>query len=189
VEVGEEFLFFGNPRFLGRTLTIADEGEISVKKGGPTMLSGLEQSSQARKDAPVVGRIVAAKLVFRGTVESVNSLEKAAEESRQTAVPPSEHDPEWQVANVRISKPLRGGDPRWAELALRPHGRWSKCRSSGTYIGWEHRAVRCSFPFWGRILRSRKRNSQEDKIQPESLGGFFFATGGMWERDNCRKQA
>ncbi len=113
VQIGEELLFFGNPRFMGRSVTIADEGEMPEKQVGPALLSTLEQGSQARKDAPIRDRIATARLVFRGTVESVNPLNpqgKAAEENQRPAMLPSEHDPEWQVANVRVSKPLRGGE-------------------------------------------------------------------------------
>jgi hypothetical protein len=84
VQIGAELLFFGNPRFMGRSVTIADEGEMPEKQVGPALLSTLEQGSQARKDAPIRDRIATATLVFRGTVESVNPLnpqEKAAEES------------------------------------------------------------------------------------------------------------
>jgi len=110
VKAGEEVLFFGNPRFLGRSLTIADEGELPVKVGVPTMLSEVEGGAQARKDKPVRDRIAIADLVFRGTVDSVSPLGTETEEGKKTALPPSEHDPEWQVANVRIAAPLRGGE-------------------------------------------------------------------------------
>ncbi len=94
-----------------------------MKTGGPAMLSALEQGAQARKDAPIVDRIATAKLVFRGTVESVNPLERAAEENKQTNQPPSEHDPEWQVANVRISRPLRGSEAGQVVPVLFPASR------------------------------------------------------------------
>jgi hypothetical protein len=110
VKAGEEVLFFGNPRFLGRSLTIADEGELPVKTGAPTMMSELAGGAQARKDKPVRDRIATADLVFRGTVDSVSPLGTETEEAKKTAPPGSEHDPEWQVANVRIAAALRGGE-------------------------------------------------------------------------------
>jgi hypothetical protein len=110
VKVGEEAVFFGNPRFLGRMLTIADEGEISARTAGPVMLTELEGGVRARKDKPILNRLTTASLVFRGTVESVRPLETAEGEGKRTSAPPSEHDPEWQVASVRIATPLRGGE-------------------------------------------------------------------------------
>lgn len=110
VKVGQEALFFGNPRFLGRSLTIADEGEIAVKTGGPTMLSEFQAGAQARKDKPILARLATASLVFRGTVESVSPLDTTAkEEGKETSALPSEHDPEWQVASVKVVTPLHGG--------------------------------------------------------------------------------
>ena len=110
VRSGEVALFFGNPRFVGKSLTIADESEIALQGGGFT-LGAVQRGAQARKDKPVLDRLAVASIVFRGTVESVRPLvlETAAEQGRRTPGPPSEHDPEWQVATVRIVTPLRGG--------------------------------------------------------------------------------
>lgn len=110
VKPGEEAVFFGNPRFLGRTLTIADEGELSTKEGAPAMQSEMEGGSQARKEMPIRQQLATATLVFRGTVASVRPLETAAAEAGKPGTPPSEHDPEWQVAEVKIATPIRGGE-------------------------------------------------------------------------------
>lgn len=117
VKVGEELLFFANPRFLGRSLTIADEGELSVEAGTPAILSGSEAHAQARKDKTVRQRLANAKMVFRGTVDSVRPLENDAAQAI------SEHDPEWQVANVKIAAPLRGGQAGEVVLVLFPASR------------------------------------------------------------------
>lgn len=117
VKAGEELLFFGNPRFLGRSLTIADEGELSAEKGAPAMLSDSEASAQARKDTAVRERVATAKIVFRGTVDSVHPLET------QGAERISEHDPEWQVANVKIATALRGGQAGEVVVVLFPASR------------------------------------------------------------------
>lgn len=117
VKAGEDLLFFGNPRFLGRSLTIADEGELSVEKGTPAMLSDSEASAHARKDKAVRERLATANIVFRGTVESVHPLETEA------GRPASEHDPEWRVTNVKITTALRGGQAGEAVLVLFPASR------------------------------------------------------------------
>ncbi len=110
LKVGEEALFFGNPRFVGRSLTIADEGEIPSKAAGAAALGDLERGVQARRDRPILDRLTAASLVFRGTVETVRPLEAGTDQSKPPAAPRSEHDPEWHVATVRIAAPLRGGE-------------------------------------------------------------------------------
>ncbi len=106
VKPGEEALFFGNPRFLGKSLTIADEAELPASAA-----ASASSAVQARRDRPVLERLAAANLVFRGMVESVRPIagETAAAQGTRTKAPPSEHDPEWHVATVRIVTPLRGG--------------------------------------------------------------------------------
>src|SRR6266852_4431553 len=98
VKSGEVALFFGNPRFVGNSLTIADESEIAITGG--VIFPGVQAGAQAHKDKLVLDRITAASLVFRGTVVSVRPLSpgSAAEQNKRTSAPPSEHDPEWQVA-------------------------------------------------------------------------------------------
>ena len=101
---GSELLFFGNPRFIGKTLTIADVGELPaprIKEGeAPTELM---QGIQARRDAPIRARLALASVVFRGKVESVRTPEGTKESDLR-----QEHDPEWEVAMVRVTSPTRG---------------------------------------------------------------------------------
>ncbi len=103
-KVGSELLFFGNPRFIGKTITIADLGELAAPRiEAGVVPAELAQGIQARRDAPVRARLALASMVFRGTVESVRAPEGAKEnELRQ------EHDPEWQIAMVRVTSPMRG---------------------------------------------------------------------------------
>jgi hypothetical protein len=110
VQSGEEALFFGNPRFLGKTVTIADEGELPQQAVAPN-LQAVERAVQARHDAPLRSRLATADLVLRGKVESIRPLESPTaerEREKRGSGPGSEHDPEWQVATVRVATSLRG---------------------------------------------------------------------------------
>jgi hypothetical protein len=110
VKAGEEAVFFGNPRFLGKSITISDEAEAPGANAS-AMVSTMQQGTQARRDKPVLDRLAVATLVFRGTVSAVKPLQGAAgAEGKRSPESTSEHDPEWQVATVQISKPLRGGE-------------------------------------------------------------------------------
>ncbi len=105
--VGTQALFFGNPRFIGKTLTIADEGEVPAEQGvaaGPSR--GLEEGLQARRDAPLRARLATAAVVFRGTVENVRPLPAAARRGKPGLR--DEHDPDWQVATVRVTSAIKG---------------------------------------------------------------------------------
>jgi hypothetical protein len=106
IKEGEEMTFFGNPRFLGTTLTMADEGEMPAQTA-----VAMDRTALAHRDLLVSHRLGAATLVFRGTVESVHPLEEAVAEPKGKRSPErtSEHDPEWEVATVRIVNALRGG--------------------------------------------------------------------------------
>lgn len=105
---GAEVLFFGNPRFVGKSLTILDEGEL-LPEARFTDTDGLEIGLQARRDRPIRDRIATASLIFRGIVEREEPLVDEGEK-KGLRVPPSEHDPEWHVASVRVNTPLQGGD-------------------------------------------------------------------------------
>lgn len=107
-KVGEEAYFFGNPRYVGKSLTMADEGEISASDARASSAE-IQRGVQARRDLPVRLRLNVADMVFRGKVESVRSLEVSdAAEKQRDRESVSEHDPEWRVASVRVSTPLRG---------------------------------------------------------------------------------
>lgn len=109
---GEEALFYGNPRFLGKSLTVADESEVPSQSSGAFTQAALEQGAQARRDKPILNRLAVASLVFRGSVETVQQLavETESKEGVRPSAPPSEHDPDWHVATVRITTALRGGE-------------------------------------------------------------------------------
>jgi len=123
LKVGDEAYFFGNVRFVGRSLTIADEGEIPSSGAAPAIAPDVERGVQARKDGPVLERLSAANMVFRGTVESVRALEPDADEAKRGAARRGEHDPEWRVASVRIVTPLRGGDAGQVVTVMFPSSR------------------------------------------------------------------
>jgi hypothetical protein len=107
VQAGTQALFFGNPRFLGKTITIADEGELPAPpaEAGRTPRA-LEDGLRAKRDAPLRARLATAAMVFRGRVETVRPLETAAR-GRKRALR-DEHDPDWQIAMVRVTASLRG---------------------------------------------------------------------------------
>lgn len=106
LKVGTRAYFFGNPRLIGKTLTLADEGEIPVERAVAAVPPALELGLQRRRDAPVRERLAIAAMVFRGTVESVRALE--GEVTGRPRELRNEHDPEWHVATVRVDAALRG---------------------------------------------------------------------------------
>src|SRR6266480_5960936 len=107
IKVGTRALFFGNPRFIGKTLTIADVGEAPAED---VQIRSLEENLgpglQAYRDAPVRARLAIAEMVFSGKVEGVRSLETELNDKKPELR--DEHDPEWQVASVRVTTPRRG---------------------------------------------------------------------------------
>src|ERR1700680_3203187 len=108
VKPGSRALFFGNLRFAGKTITVADVGELPYPAGGgltPALEAAVSFGTQSRRDAPVRARLAAADLVFRGTVESERPLEPTDASPAQRRF---EHDPEWHIASVRATSPIRG---------------------------------------------------------------------------------
>ena len=118
VKVGSQALFFGNPRFLGKTITIADEGELPAPPADQARPSqALAQGIQARRDAPLRARLASAVMVLRGTVEKVRPLVEAEARGKRTRER-DEHDPDWQVATVRVTSALRGAPNGAAVLVV-----------------------------------------------------------------------
>jgi hypothetical protein len=111
LKVGTEALFFGNPRFIGKSLTIASEGELVSGAANAAIVASATASdvslgAQARRDEPIRERLAAASSVFRGRVESERALGAGAAAAAQPQ-PPSEHDPEWHVATVRVTTAMQ----------------------------------------------------------------------------------
>jgi hypothetical protein len=100
VKVGTKAIFFGNPRFTGETITIAELGELPASRAEVSSIQqALESGLQAHRDAPIRARLAIAEIVFRGMTESVRPFEPGLGD---------EHDPEWQVAMVRVTSAMRG---------------------------------------------------------------------------------
>lgn len=114
IKVDAELLFFGNPRFIGKTLTILDIGELpSPRLEAAGVPAALAEGIQIRRDAPIRARLAVARTVFRGTVESVRLPEGTKENALR-----DEHDPEWMVATVSVSVPIRGAAAKGALIPV-----------------------------------------------------------------------
>lgn len=121
LKVGSDALFFGNPRFVGKSLTMVDEGELAssnLRSGAAELEVGL----QARRDEPVRQRLATASKVFRGKVEDVRPLPNDTSQKDRFDLP-TEHDPEWQVATVRVTDPLRGAESNSLVMVIFPGSR------------------------------------------------------------------
>lgn len=105
--VGKEALFFGNPRFVGKSLTIAGEGEL-LADAARAAKNDLEVALQSRRDRPFRERVTAASSIFRGMVESERDLGDGADDKDSGPESESEHDPEWHVASVRVVAAISG---------------------------------------------------------------------------------
>jgi hypothetical protein len=112
VKEGEEAVFCGNPLFVGKSLTIADEGEVPLRSNHSAALPALQRGAQMRQDNPIADRLAVASLVFQGVVGEVRAVELEApkEGERRASASPSEHDPEWHAASVQVTKSIRGGE-------------------------------------------------------------------------------
>jgi hypothetical protein len=106
MKVGTKALFFGNPRFIGKTITMADVGEFLAPPTDERGTQALSSALQTQRDSPVRERLDIAQMVFRGTVESVRPLEAESSDKRPRLR--SEHDPEWHVAMVHVTSSVRG---------------------------------------------------------------------------------
>ena len=117
VKAGDSGIFFGNPRFVGAALTIEDVGEIFPAAGAADAVSRIDKALQVRRDQPLRDQLAVANRVFKGRVETIRPLRDlvagagAGAGARAVTRPADEHDPEWQVATVRVTAALRGVAP------------------------------------------------------------------------------
>lgn len=119
---GVRALFFGEPRFVGKVLTIADHGELTASQvEDPGLATGL----QARRDLPIRMRLEIAAAVFRGVVEKVGPPPVAGRDRPQERAGEAvnEHDPEFQLAMVRVRSILRGAPAGPVQPVLFPGSR------------------------------------------------------------------
>ncbi len=100
---GSHAIFYGDPRFIGKTVTIADVGETPA---ADSVSAELSRGLRARLDAPLAARLAIAQVIFAGRVEQVRPLERGLKEDGATEV--GEHDPELRLAMVRVMSGLRG---------------------------------------------------------------------------------
>ena len=122
LKVGTEAMFFGNPRFVGKSLTMIDEDEVPFAKIAEADAS-LQIGLQARRDKPVLKRLSSASSVFLGKVETEKPLDGDMDKKDQSRELTSEHNPEWHVAAVRVITPLRGGDKDALVMVIYPASR------------------------------------------------------------------
>jgi hypothetical protein len=101
LKVGTEAVFFGNPRFIGQSLTIAAEGEL-LSDASHAMPAQMESKVQERHDLPLRDRMASASSIFRGKVESERPLVADATAQHRAHELSNEHDPQWHVASVRV---------------------------------------------------------------------------------------
>ena len=103
---GKAFTFFGNPRYAGTSLTIADTAEIAASDLADDAIA---RGVQARRDAPLRARLAIAAAVFSGKVETVSPLKSEA--AARAGYPPTEHDPLYALARVRVETASSGVKP------------------------------------------------------------------------------
>jgi len=99
---GAEMWFFGNPRYAGKSLTIADIGEVPVAE--KVADADLARGVLARRDAPLRARLATASAVFRGVVEKIVPVASTTPTSSDV----NEHDPEFRLAWVRVRSAMSG---------------------------------------------------------------------------------
>jgi hypothetical protein len=119
---GEEMIFFGNPRYAGKGLTIADVAETPLRGAMSTETeSSLIQGVQARQDAPVLARLTIASAVFSGQVEETAPIAKASDQAGREPV--TEHDPDYHSASIRVRTPIRGVETGQVVTVIYPASR------------------------------------------------------------------
>jgi hypothetical protein len=107
LKVGSQMIFFGNPKFIGKSVTIIALGQVPERE---TLASGrsFEAVLQSRRDWPIKLVLQVSDMVYRGKVEKIEPLDEVVNNERRIKEPESEHDPDWHIANVLVTSNMRG---------------------------------------------------------------------------------
>lgn len=100
--VGEKRVYFTNAWHWGEEIGVVEVGSVAAPPaaGMQTMQSDIEQERQAQADRELAERLRSAELVVIGKVAAVRRSD--------IRYPGTEHDPEWQEADIQIEAVLRG---------------------------------------------------------------------------------
>ncbi|MBS1725457.1 MAG: hypothetical protein JST51_01965 [Armatimonadetes bacterium] len=99
-KAGTDMVFFGVPRFIGKSLTMSAFGQVTGRVADASK-ADFTSAVQGRIDLPVRLVLREASQVFRGKVVKVEPIEREAKDLD------SEHDPEWQMATVAVETGMK----------------------------------------------------------------------------------
>jgi len=105
VTVGRSVLFFSNVAVVGKSVAVKEVGHVDATRGSGQPAQAVDYAASKAQRA-LQQRVAGADLVVTGTVASVRAAE------RKTALPPSEHDPEWTEAIVTVQSTEKGSAPQ-----------------------------------------------------------------------------
>ena len=113
---GTRAVFYTNGWIYGRQLTVRELGETAdVTASSTEAKQQIAQAKAAAEDDLVRERLSDAVLVVAGTVRSVRVFEEA-----RTRSPVSEHSADWWLAEVAVTRTLKGEAPKGGVLIAFP---------------------------------------------------------------------
>jgi hypothetical protein len=117
LQAGARVVFFTNGWLYGESLAVKEVGHTSTKSEEASA-GAIEQARTEIEDEKVQERIQLATAVIVGKVAITRPLKKEAKVG-----PVSEHDPDWQVAEIEVESVLKGTPSKSKVAVLYPKSR------------------------------------------------------------------
>jgi hypothetical protein len=108
VKSGQQKVFFTNGWLYGEGLAVKEVGLLDVPKELAPLKEQLAKAGQKVSDKDLAQRLATAELVITGKVLGSKPLAKTEEEAKR---PVTEHDPQWQEAEVQVEATEKGKAP------------------------------------------------------------------------------
>ena len=101
-KIGDERVYYATSWYLGENIGVTELGSTRAPTGQDLerMQGDIQRSRQEQSDQDLRARLASAELVVRGQVSAVRRADLPREAS--------EHDPDWQEADIQVTAALRG---------------------------------------------------------------------------------
>jgi len=113
--LGKQAVFFTRSWLYGESMAVAEVGRVDMPDQGTTR-SDIAAANQSIADRQLQDRIAKAELVIAGEVAAVKPAPQTDRRRIET-----EHDPEWWVAEIKVTSVEKGKPPTAPVAILFPH--------------------------------------------------------------------
>jgi hypothetical protein len=160
LKAGERAIFFTNGWLYGESLAVKEVGHSSAESK-EVSAKAIEEVQRRIEDEKIQTRIRLAAAVIVGKVATTKPFKGQGKMG-----PPSEHDPDWQVAEIELESILKGTPPKTRVAVLYPNSKDVMWFSAPRFQQGQQGV-------W--ILQAAKDEEEAEKVIPDLGGPAYVA--------------